>query len=68
MRALQKLESGDTLELFHLPEAIDPTYLPELRAGMSQLVRQRGAGWLVMRGPVTERYLQELLQRLEGAR
>jgi hypothetical protein len=68
MRALQRLESGDTLELVHLPEAIDPTFLPPLRAGMSELVRRRGDGWLVMRAPVTERYLEELLQRLEGAR
>ena len=68
MRALQRLESGDTLELVHLPEAIDPSFLPPLRPGMSELVRRRGEGWLVMRAPVTERYLEELLQRLEGAR
>lgn len=68
IRALQRLESGDTLELVHLPEGIDPSLLPPLRPGNSELVRQRPEGWLVMRGPVTERYLQELLQRLEGGR
>lgn len=68
VRALQRLESGDTLELVHLPETIDPSLLPLLRPGTSELVLQAGSGWLVMRAPVTERYLQELLQRLEGGR
>ncbi len=68
MRALQRLESGDTLEVVHLPEGIDPALLPALRPDLSQLVRPRGAGWLVMRAPVSERYLEELLQRLEAGR
>jgi hypothetical protein len=68
MRALQRLETGDTLELVHLPAGIDPSFLPPLRPGDAQLVLQRGAGWLVMRAPVSERYLEELLQRLEGGR
>jgi hypothetical protein len=68
MRALQRLESGDTLELVHLPQGIDPSFLPPLRPGYSALVLPRGNGWLVMRAPVPERYLQELLQRLEGGR
>ena len=68
MRALQRLESGDTLELVHLPEGIDPSFLAPLAPGQNQLVLQRGAGWLVMRAPVPEPYLQELLQRLEGGR
>lgn len=66
MRALQRLESGDTLELVHLPEGIDPSFLPPLSPGQNQLVLQRGAGWLVMRARVPEPYLQELLQRLEA--
>ena len=68
MRALQRLASGDTLELVHLPEGIDPSFLPPLAPGHNQLVLQRGAGWLVMRAPVPEPYLQELLQRLEAGR
>ncbi len=66
MRALQRLESGDTLELVHLPEGIDPSFLPPHSPGQNQLVLQRGAGWLVMRARVPEPYLQELLQRLEA--
>jgi hypothetical protein len=68
MRALQRLESGDTLEVVHLPEGVDPALLPTLGPGRNQLVRPRGAGWLVMRAPVSERYLEELLQRLEAGR
>jgi hypothetical protein len=68
MRALQRLQTGDTLELVHLPEAIDPASLPPLRSGWSELVRSRGSGWLVMRAPVPEASLIELLQRLESGR
>jgi anti-sigma factor RsiW len=68
MRALQRLQTGDTLELVHLPEAIDPASLPPLRPGWSELVRARGSGWLVMRAPVPEASLLELLQRLESGR
>jgi hypothetical protein len=68
MRALQRLESGDTLELVHLPGGVDPSLLPALRLGWNELRVPRGAGWLVMRAPVSERYLTELLQRLEAGR
>jgi len=68
MRALQRLQAGDTLELVHLPEGIDPSSLPPLRPGWSELVRPRGSGWLVMRAPVAEASLVELLQRLESGR
>jgi hypothetical protein len=68
MRALQRLQTGDTLELVHLPEAIDPASLPPLRSGWSEIVRARGSGWLVMRAPVPEASLIELLQRLEHGR
>jgi len=68
MRALQRLQSGDTLELVHLPETVSPASLPALRVGWNELVRQRGAGWLVMRAPLSEEALGELLQRLEAGR
>jgi hypothetical protein len=68
MRALQRLQPGDTLELVHLPEGIEPSSLPPLREGWSELVRPRGSGWLVMRAPVSEATLAELLQRLESGR
>jgi anti-sigma factor RsiW len=68
MRALQRLQSGDTLELVHLPEGVAPASLPALRTGWSELVRPRGDGWLVMRARVPEATLAELLQRLEAGR
>jgi anti-sigma factor RsiW len=67
-RALQRLPTGDTLETVHLPAGIDPRSLPPLRAGWRELIRSRGSGWLVMRAPVAEATLAELLQRLEGGR
>ncbi len=68
MRALQRLESGDTLEIVHLPEGVAPTSLAPLREGWRELVLPRGSGWLVMRAPVAEPVLVELLQRLQAAR
>lgn len=68
MRALQRLESGDTLELIHLPEGLDPSASPPLAEGWSELVVQRGGGWLVLRAPVPAVALQELLQRLDDGR
>jgi hypothetical protein len=68
MRALQRLQSGDTLELVHLPGTVSPASLPPLRVGWSELVRERGEGWLVMRARVSEATLAELLLRLEAGR
>jgi hypothetical protein len=67
-RALQRLPSGDTLEVVHLPAGVDPTALPPLRAGWNELLRSRVSGWLVMRAPLPEASLAELLRRLEAGR
>ena len=63
---LQRLESGDTLEVIHLPPDIDPSSLNDPLAGDTELVVQRAAGWIVMRAPVSEEALLELLERLLG--
>jgi hypothetical protein len=68
VRALQRLESGDTLEVFHLPEGIDPSLLAPPAPETSQLVRQTPEGWLVMRAPLALLDLERLLERLESAR
>jgi hypothetical protein len=68
VRALQRLESGDTLEVFHLPEGIDPSLLAPARPETSQLVRQTPEGWLVMRAPLALVDLERLLERLESGR
>ena len=61
---LQRLESGDTLQVIHLPPDIDPSSLSDPRPGHTELVVQRAAGWIVMRAPVSEEALLELLERL----
>lgn len=68
VRALQRLENGDTLEIVHLPEGIPPSLLAPRAPGQNEIVLQRAAGWLVMRARVSEPYLLELLQRLEAGR
>jgi hypothetical protein len=62
--ALQRLESGDTLEVIHLPPELDPSVLEDPRPGNTELVVQRAAGWIVMRAPLSEEVLLELLERL----
>jgi hypothetical protein len=68
VRALQRLASGDTLEVFHLPEGIDPSLLAPAEPEISQLVRQTPEGWLVMRAPLPVVDLERLLERLESGR
>ncbi|MGE0158746.1 MAG: hypothetical protein AB7T31_04990 [Gemmatimonadales bacterium] len=68
VRAYQRLANGDTLEVVHLPEGIDPQLLPPLPVGRNQLTRQTPEGWLVMRAPVSLLDLEQLLERLEAGR
>jgi hypothetical protein len=67
-RSLQRLPGGDTLEVVHLPEGIDPSLLPPLPPSQSQATRQHADGWLVMRAAVPQTFLEQLLERLEAAR
>jgi hypothetical protein len=67
-RSLQRLASGDTLEVIHLPEGVDPSLLAPLAQGRSQVVRQHVDGWLVMRAPLSLIDLEQLLERLEAGR
>jgi hypothetical protein len=67
-RSLQQLENGDTLEVVHLPEGVDPSLLPPLAPSQSQVTRQHEDGWLVMRAAVPQTFLEQLLERLEAAR
>jgi len=65
---LQMLESGDTLQVIHLPPEIDPSSLEELGPGDTELVVQRAAGWIVMRAPLSEARLFDLMERLLAER
>ena len=65
--ALQRLESGDTLEVIHLPPDLDPVSLEERSPGTNELVVRRSAGWIVMRAPLPDARLMELMTRLLSA-
>jgi hypothetical protein len=67
-RSLQRLASGDTLEVIHLPEGVEPSLLAPPAVGRNQVVRQHVDGWLVMRAPLSLIELEQLLERLEAAR
>jgi hypothetical protein len=67
-RSLQRHASGDTLEVIHLPEGVEPSLLAAPAPGRNQLVRQHVDGWLVMRAPVSLIDLEQLLERLEAGR
>ena len=66
VRVLQRLENGDTLELIHLPDGVDPSVVAPLDEHLNELVVRRPAGWLVMRAPVAAASLADLLQRLDS--
>jgi hypothetical protein len=61
---LQRLASGDTLRVIHLPPEIDLSSIEELASGRRQLVVQTSTGLIVMRAPVGEEALRELMGRL----
>jgi hypothetical protein len=67
-RSLQRLASGDTLEVIHLPEGVEPSLLAPPALGRNQVVRQHVDGWLVMRAPLPLIELERLLERLEAGR
>jgi hypothetical protein len=67
-RSLQRLASGDTLEVIHLPEGVEPSLLAPPALGRNQVVRQHVDGWLVMRAPLSLIDLEQLLERLEAGR
>jgi hypothetical protein len=65
--ALQQLESGDTLEVIHLPPDVDPSALEERAPGTHELMIRRSAGWIVMRASLSDADLMELMTRLLSA-
>jgi len=67
-RSLQRLASGDTLEVIHLPEGVEPSLLAPPAPGRNQVVRQHVDGWLVMRAALSLIDLEQLLERLEAGR
>jgi len=62
----QRLASGETLEVIHLPVDVDPSTLEEAAPQDRELVLETGSGWIVMRAPVDRDELMELMTRLLG--
>lgn len=67
VRVLQRLDAERLLELIHLPERVDPASLERAGPGVTELVVPRENGWLVLRAPIDEAALADLLRRLEAA-
>ena len=70
VRALQRLESGDTLEVLHLPAGSDPSALgPREADGRAELVQPRAdGGYLVLRAAVDAETLARLAALIGGDR
>lgn len=62
--ALQRLESGDTLTVIHLPREVELSSLETPAPGDRQIVVETSSGWIVMRAPVAEDALLDLMRRL----
>jgi len=66
VRVLQRLESGEVLELIHLPEGFDPESVGIAEPGMVELVVPREQGWLILRTRGGPELLESLLIRLDA--
>jgi hypothetical protein len=64
VRVIQLLESGDTLEILHVPAGTDPSVLEPFRDARTELVAPRGSGWLVVRAVASRAVLQAVLERM----
>jgi len=65
--ALQRLESGDTLTVIHLPKEIELSSLEAPPVTDRQIAVQTASGWIVMRAPLLEDGLLDLMRRLLSA-
>lgn len=65
--ALQRLESGDTLTVIHLPREIELSSIEDPPPDARQIVVETSSGWIVMRAPVSEDALLDLMRRLLSA-
>jgi hypothetical protein len=54
--------------VIHLPLELDPARLEAGEPGTRELVVRRSAGWIVMRAPLEDAALMELMTRLLAGR
>lgn len=64
IRTLQRLAPDVTFEVIRLEPGIDPSVLSAAEAGLGEARAETGSGWLLVRGPLSEEALEELLLRL----
>lgn len=64
VRVRQRLGDGRTFEVFHLEAGIDPSILPDEGEEAGEVRAETGQGWVLIRGPLSERELAELLGSL----
>jgi hypothetical protein len=69
LRVVQRLTPGDTLELLHLPEGVQPSDLPAPGdEGLGQFSMSRDGLWVVARARRSGQELEVLLERLDNNR
>ncbi len=67
VRVLQMAESGDTVEVVHLPFGVGPEALPDSDDGRARLEAEGPEGWRVLRSHIDPARLRVLLERLQGS-
>ena len=65
LHIIQRLESGEILDIYHLPEGVEVSVLGPLEEGRSELVLLRQSGAVVLRAVATQAELVELAERWE---
>jgi hypothetical protein len=69
VRVLQRLASGDTLELIGLPPGVDASLaMTPPVDGRTQVVEARAGGWLIARARMSRPALESLVRLLGGVR
>lgn len=64
VRVRQRTDAGRVFEVFHLEEGVDPSILPDEGDGAGEVRAETAVGRVLIRGPLSERELAELLGSL----
>ena len=64
IHVVQRLENGEILDVYHLPEGVDPSALPPVEPVRNEVRAQRDGGWVVLRARLSTEELAALLARL----
>jgi hypothetical protein len=64
LHVTQALRDGSVLDVYHLPEGVEPSVLPELEEGRNEAGGLRDGKWVVLRAALDPDSLGELLARM----